>query len=569
LAKFASVQDRLREWSPLAAEKLKKFGCLSIEALDIDGIRIDKATQVTVGFMADWSAHTRECAKQFNKDNFFIPGEITGGDTFGALYIGRGRTPQQRPPSFLDATNMTQDQTQYFLREADNAGLDSSAFHYSVYRSLCRFLGMDGNLNVAYDIDVNFVTAWNQLVVTNDFLNHQTNEFDPRHMFGTTNQDVFRWPSLANGTERGALGIFISTLVLPGMPLLWYGEEQELYLYDNGAANYLYGRQSMFSTRAWQRHGCYRMGSSQYYNMPYDKALTGCDDDWNSLDHFDPTAGTRRTIKQQNFLREQFPSLMDGFNLIQWGNWTYRIQLPGSNVTQTEIGMWSTTRAPLQTQQGQGKFVGDAAVPVWLMYTNENKTTEYTHDCKADEFWISTPYAAPVTVKNLLYPYDEFTLEDSLESYNNDSIAPWRGCLPSITLEPFAFKAFVPVANWVQQHPAITSFTPGHDARILSTGDTIDISLEFDTEMQCASVTQSISITFRGADGSPTLDTNAVCGVLTDAEVAALPAQAIGAVAPSVWRWQSTIRNAPDGIYDIQIDNPRAETVDITTNVSK
>lgn len=310
------------------------------------------------------------------------------------------------------------------------------------------------------------------------------------------------------------------------------------------------------------------MGSSQYYNMPYDKALTGCDDDWNSLDHFDPTMGTRRTIKQQNYLREQFPSLMDGFNLILWGNWTYRIQLPGSNVTQTEIGMWSTTRAPLQTQQGQGKFAGNGSTPVWLLYTNENKTTEYTHDCKADKLWISTPYAAPVTVKNLLYPYDEYTLEDSLESYNNDSAAPWRGCLPSITLEPFAYKAFVPVANWIPQHPAMTSFSPGHDARILSTSNEIPISMEFDTEMQCQSVTQSISINFRAADGNPTLDTSRVsCAPLSDAEVAALPAQAIGAVAPSFWRWSGFIQDAPDGIYEIIVDNPRAEQVDITTNV--
>jgi alpha-1,3-glucan synthase len=93
LAKFASVQDRLREWKPETSADLKHFSCLAIQALDLDGIRIDKATQVTVDFMADWANATRACARQYNKDNFFIPGEITGGDTFGALYVGRGRTP--------------------------------------------------------------------------------------------------------------------------------------------------------------------------------------------------------------------------------------------------------------------------------------------------------------------------------------------------------------------------------------------------------------------------------------------------------------------------------------------
>lgn len=88
LAKFASVQDRLRDWKPDVAAKLMRIPCLMIEALDIDGIRIDKATQVNVAFAALWANSTRACAKEkYNKDNFFIPGEVTGGDTFGSLYM--------------------------------------------------------------------------------------------------------------------------------------------------------------------------------------------------------------------------------------------------------------------------------------------------------------------------------------------------------------------------------------------------------------------------------------------------------------------------------------------------
>lgn len=79
---------------------------------------------------------------------------------------------------------------------------------------------MDGNLQVAYDIDTNFVTAWNQMFVSNDFLNANTGIVDPRHLYGTTNFDVFRWPSLDNGTQRSALATFITTLVMPGIPLV-------------------------------------------------------------------------------------------------------------------------------------------------------------------------------------------------------------------------------------------------------------------------------------------------------------------------------------------------------------
>ena len=154
---------------------------------------------------------------------------------------GRGRTPTQLPPGFLAAANLTSGENQFFLRNAPLNGLDGVAFHYSTYRSLTRFLGMDGNLQVAYDIDVNFITAWNQMFVTNDFLNANTGKVDPRHMFGTSNFDVFRWPSLENGTQRSVLATFITSLVMPGIQLWFYGEEQNFYMYDTGASNYLYG----------------------------------------------------------------------------------------------------------------------------------------------------------------------------------------------------------------------------------------------------------------------------------------------------------------------------------------
>jgi alpha-1,3-glucan synthase len=86
LSKFASVQDRLREWKPDVMARLKVFACMAIEALDLDAIRIDKSTQVTVDALADWASSARQCATKLGKKNFYITGEVTGGDTFGALY---------------------------------------------------------------------------------------------------------------------------------------------------------------------------------------------------------------------------------------------------------------------------------------------------------------------------------------------------------------------------------------------------------------------------------------------------------------------------------------------------
>ncbi|CAE6491661.1 unnamed protein product [Rhizoctonia solani] len=177
LSKFASVQDRLPEWNTDVRAKIQVFLCLAIKALDIDTIRIDKATQATVDALADCSAHTPQCAKEIGKSNFFIVGEVTGGDTFGALYLGRGRTPTQRPTSFEAGANLTSSQNQHFLRDSNPHSLDSVAFHYSVYRALPRILGMDGNLQVAYDTIANFFDVW----TTMSKLNPETGEFNPRH----------------------------------------------------------------------------------------------------------------------------------------------------------------------------------------------------------------------------------------------------------------------------------------------------------------------------------------------------------------------------------------------------
>ena len=87
LAKFASVQDRLREWIPSVREKIQRQSCIMIAQLDIDGFRFDKATQVTVDAQGAFSDYIRGCAARFGKHNFFLPGEITGGNTFGSIYL--------------------------------------------------------------------------------------------------------------------------------------------------------------------------------------------------------------------------------------------------------------------------------------------------------------------------------------------------------------------------------------------------------------------------------------------------------------------------------------------------
>jgi alpha-1,3-glucan synthase len=142
LSKFGFTQDRLREWRPSVLEKIIRFSCITINQLDIDGFRIDKGLTVTADAQASWSEAIRECARDVNKTNFFIPGEIVSGNTEGALYLGRGKEPQmafQSVDEAYAATNGTD--LEAYIRNGTKGAFDAAAFHYSVYRSLCRFLG--------------------------------------------------------------------------------------------------------------------------------------------------------------------------------------------------------------------------------------------------------------------------------------------------------------------------------------------------------------------------------------------------------------------------------------------
>ena len=306
----------------------------------------------------------------------------------------------------------------------------------------------------------------------------------------------------------------------------------------------------MSSNQAWQRHGCYKLGSQQYFNMPLEKSLLACKDDWNSLDHFDSTSQTRMMIAQFNRLRTIYGSLQDGFNLVQRGNWTYYIQRPGSNNTQTEMGLWSVSRSAISGYQTvEGTFTDQ----VWMLYTNENTTQTYTFNCTGS-LWISSPYISGTVVQNLLPPYENYTLIDSLSSYNNDSKAPFFGCLPSVTMDSYGFKLLVPNFEWTAPLPFITKFTPGHDYRILSNpGDanatTVNIGFEFNVAMNCDGVTGSISLDMSssGQNSVPAIG-NVQCSAISSSSTNS-------SAFVSAWSWTATLTNFVDGVLTITVNN--------------
>lgn len=546
LAKFASVQDRLREWDDSVLDRLKRFTCIMVAQLDIDGFRIDKGVQVTVDAMASWSSSVRQCAAQYNKTNFFIPGEITSGNNLGAIYVGRGRTPDMTPSS-LNATVSLDPKTddQHFLRGEGLQAFDGAAFHYSVYRFMTRFLGMSGDLEAGYDLPLDWIDGWNEILMTNDMYNN--GKLDPRHMFGVTNQDVFRWPAIQYGVERQLLGHFIITFLLPGIPLVYYGEEQAFYTLDGTADNYVYGRQGMSPAPAWQTFGCYQGDSLLYVNWPIDKARYACNDDGVSLDHRDPSAPVRNIMKRFFQLRAALPTLNDGWSVDKLANRTEYRLLNGSSRA-TEFGIWSIARSMWRGTQNDTD-----ASPVWLVYHNVENETTYSFDCSDANDAFPAPFDAGVQLKNLLAPYDTLTLKSSAKPGFSDN----PGCYDSFTLAPFEFRLYVPVGDtYVDPTPVITKFLPGHDqpldADTISNG-VVNVSLHFSQEIDCDSITNGIVVAsvVEGTNVSASLDkTSASCTTLDGSEKESYT----GAIA-STFAWTANLTGVVDGIHSLTVSN--------------
>lgn len=115
-----------------------------------------------------------------------------------------------------------------------------SAHEFSANIVVEHFLGLSGRISGSYDVDyVSITNAVNEVLRTNDHVNAATGQIDVRHMYGMTNHDIFRWPAVTDGRIKSYLGVAMLNLLLPGIPLLYFGEEQDMLLLDNTAPNYI------------------------------------------------------------------------------------------------------------------------------------------------------------------------------------------------------------------------------------------------------------------------------------------------------------------------------------------
>jgi alpha-1,3-glucan synthase len=567
-SRFASVQDRLREWRPDILEKINVMSCMQIAMLDIDGFRVDKAVQVTIDALATWSDYQRQCARRFGKDNFLVVGEVVADPRLGAVYFGRGKQPDQALTDPSQAVYTSQDSNaSSFIRPFGSTALDGASFDYDIYGSMTRFLGLDGPWG---SLGVDWVHLWNQKLITGDMVNSNTGVFDPRHIYGMTNQDVFRWPALANGTQRQLLGFFVVVLELPGIPMVFFGEEQEFYALENLAPDYVFGRTPMVSNTASQLHGCYGLGEEVYVDMPFDRVLNGCHDDTISLDHRDPSHPMRNILKRMFELREQYPVLNDGFNLTTLSTRIYDIYLPGSGGLPSPHGIWSVYRgrsAAVQNFTG----TGHGNLPVWLLFHNENRTVTYNFDCSSlnstsQNGSLISAFSQGTTVKNLFYPYDVYTLDGSAFSYSLEGSDEAGGCIPEITFRPWEYKAFVPIAEWQQPKPVITWVFPTHDQRILSSvaydqTESIQIEIGFSTTMNCDSVADSLQIESTTHMGvTATLNRSSVVCEYTYHEREGL----VGEI-PTTFFFRAELNDVANGVHTFTVDNPTTDDGTLST----
>lgn len=399
---------------------------------------------------------------------------------------------------------------------------------------------------------------------TNDLVNSNPGGpggFDPRHMYGVTNQDVFRWPAIKSGTERMLLGLFVTTLHMPGIPLLLWGEEQAFYVLDNTADNYIFGRQAMSTATAWQAHGCYNLSSAQYYNFPIGAARDGCHDDNVSLDHRDPASPVRNIIKSMYQMRENFPVLNDGWFLQQLSNQTTEVFYPGNKDVPTETGLWSVLRSGYQGVQ-ELPNTGQGNQSVWLVYHNTNRTIDYAFDCSDNATELNTtaliaPFDEGITVKNLFFPYDEMDLKASPKKLGVHGSTNFNGCQDKLTMAAYEFKAYVPKEKFVATRPMITKFIPGHDFRIASQvkpdqQETIPIELHFSTEMDCETITKTLYLNSSTEDSStPAVDSSSVkCQNVTSTEIPRF----VGGIGTG-WTWTGNLVNVSNGIHQLTVNN--------------
>lgn len=225
------------------------------------------------------------------------------------------------------------------------------------------------------------------------------------------------------------------------------------------------------------------------------------------------------------------------------------------------MGTWYVMRSVFAEQQDLSNLEnGD--LPIWLVYSNMNRSPTFDFNCQNNATHrnltaLIAPYDSGTTVKNLSLPLDEQTLTDSTVSLGLKGSTNPNGCLSSLDMAAYDFRACVPKERWVPPEPMITGFKPRQDAHILSTvnpaeTEDVDMEIHFSPAMDCQSITDSISFNSTTESGEiPSIARDSIrCGPCSDATNSTF----VGATR-STWSWTVTLTGVANGVPRLTAHN--------------
>ncbi|KAJ3045031.1 Cell wall alpha-1,3-glucan synthase ags1 [Rhizophlyctis rosea] len=554
LTKFAGVQDRVRDWSDSVAAKVINMVCLLIRALDFDSIRVDKATQFSIKFLTQFVPQIKECAAALGKRNFWVSGELTTTAQHTAVYTGRGRQPNHYPPNsdiaWTAAANATAGST-YLLRPANHYAIDSTAFHYRLYHSLLYVLQVDGN------VDINPVDLFNSLPIWDDLYNPQTGRLDLRHMYGITNQDLFRFPALDHGIEKSRLANWLVTVMMTGTANLYYGEEQNFAMLDSMTDDYIYGRQAFSPSLAWGMHGCFAQQPTAFNkDLPFnqERSRNGCRDPIVSGDHFNYTHPSFVFYRHLYWVRTTYGVLRDGMNVQRLGQRTTPYQLPGNGDWPTDVGLWMVTKTFRSNQPELTEPHGPSNTVV-IMYSNLNRTNTWTESCSSSTAMV-LPFTGTITsIRNLFAPFDTINVQQTPSG---------QLCVPSLMFPAWGFAAYVPATEWRTPPAALVATTPAHDARLTFTPNSVvDLQLVFSHAMNCSSVQNAFTFV-SSADILPRLGSVSCTNLATP-----LRADDYPGTIPGVWALNTQLIGVREGVHQVLVGSAATADGSMTNTTFK
>lgn len=146
-----------------------------------------------------------------------------------------------------------------------------------------------------------------------------------------------------------------------------------------------------------------------------------------------------------------------------------------------------------------------------------------------------------------------------------DAAGKSNGCLSSLVMPAWGFKAFVPKIQFIAPSPVITKFVPGHDYRALSSGNqSIPIAFHFSAPMDCDKITTGLVINSTVANNQTAqLDKGSIqCKNTTEADSSPWS----GGV-NTTWAFTANLINVSDGIHQLTLGNMSTADRKSFTNV--